>query len=1044
MSYYTNGRVYTDNALMDEIVYNTKIILSGIVVKNEILALEYETETSLENADWLRLCEEGIAPYNSFPFTRTILEAYGQLTEEEIETILVGDRSLIPVEEQENLMNFSMPYYIENFEEENKYYRSLMGLPELGTDEYNIYIDPSWIPSDYTEPIDYDLPLHEQPMEVINILNLTDKIDELIEEYRSFNYSYLRYLGPKKIDVYVARMANRWDILYMPMVNSLVQSRFRELYNINKEMFNRRYYQEAYNASGANYYDEVTIIMILTQTFADIITDVPEWYITRDIFDIRSVQYFLESYGIPYFQEIPLKYQIRIVKNLNRLIMDKSTDVCNEDILDILSLNDAVIYKYFLYKQRRTDADGRYITEGELEDKYTLKFIQVKQGDTYDNYIKNNAFLANYDDVTERDPYWDGPDDHETVKHKILEKDFTIEPSKYIAIETTVDYGEYMKEIKYFMGLILDSRFEEEFRIRLPIKSDTETEHSLSNIFLFLSMLTGAFSNPMANDKVIRPDDMNNESTGEREEYEIDMNDDSLYWMEQRHPELFTTSHERFYGFNPYANIDNIVEVIRKKYVGFVNRPADSQSTTQQPMYNIDELYQIISGFYLPNVEADYPGGIPHPHIKSIDELLHIYNNNILIYDQLLKHIHYHVDNKDYYEIAQYVFEQLFTKEFDYGAYGSAATLKEVLATRDTILYRFYLEIISETDAETRQDNIKNILTNIISNLETQVDTYNLKYLYSFTPVSSFASLLKYAYLLINLFKSYKIHLIDANVAYDIHNIGESHETGYDTIMKKKIIKNYGDRQNVYDCFLMIIKRKVIDNAKTHYREFAHIYTPLMYPDDEEFDLDGGYANSSGYESFDGGKANTGIPFSSINGGTSYLEKNDYWDINGLDIKSVVNSNEIDLDGGSISDVDQEWNTGNSYSSNFEHIVDGGRVRSDLLVNDSYFLRVGYKAETNETEIKFADMQGLDYSEEKEEEKVIITLTESWRYWLSTLDIMEKYNSIPLYNINKLKNEINKIKIVDIRTRYEEPAKDIPDKPKNGNVDIPRSVIIEY
>ena len=36
MAYSINGKVYTDHPLMDEIVYNCKIIMQGIVVKNDI------------------------------------------------------------------------------------------------------------------------------------------------------------------------------------------------------------------------------------------------------------------------------------------------------------------------------------------------------------------------------------------------------------------------------------------------------------------------------------------------------------------------------------------------------------------------------------------------------------------------------------------------------------------------------------------------------------------------------------------------------------------------------------------------------------------------------------------------------------------------------------------------------------------------------------------------------------------------------------------------------------------------------------------------
>ena len=154
-------------------------------------------------------------------------------------------------------------------------------------------------------------------------------------------------------------------------------------------------------------------------------------------------------------------------------------------------------------------------------------------------------------------------------------------------------------------------------------------------------------------------------------------------------------------------------ETLRKEYVGFANRaPGDPPILpVEAGRYNIDDIIKIISGYYMPDMDGE-------PNINSIDELLQIYNNNIRIYDTLQNHLHYHVDNKDYYEMVQYVFEQLFTKEFDYGAYTDKRTLTDVLMGRDNTLYNFYMDIIAETDAETRQENIKSILSSIISTIE--------------------------------------------------------------------------------------------------------------------------------------------------------------------------------------------------------------------------------------------------------------------------------------------------------------------------------------
>ena len=96
--------------------------------------------------------------------------------------------------------------------------------------------------------------------------------------------------------------------------------------------------------------------------------------------DLRSVHFFLESYGIPYFDEIPLKYQIRIVKNINKLLKFKSSEENFNDILKIFALQGTAIYKYFLYKKRKVDEHGEYIEDSDLEKMFDLQFVEVKLG----------------------------------------------------------------------------------------------------------------------------------------------------------------------------------------------------------------------------------------------------------------------------------------------------------------------------------------------------------------------------------------------------------------------------------------------------------------------------------------------------------------------------------------------------------------------------------------------------------------------------------------------------------------------------------------
>ena len=70
MAYSVNGKVYSDHALMDELIYNTKIILKDIVLKNAVEADENETELSIEQSDYLLAIDNGSMMINFFPLTK--------------------------------------------------------------------------------------------------------------------------------------------------------------------------------------------------------------------------------------------------------------------------------------------------------------------------------------------------------------------------------------------------------------------------------------------------------------------------------------------------------------------------------------------------------------------------------------------------------------------------------------------------------------------------------------------------------------------------------------------------------------------------------------------------------------------------------------------------------------------------------------------------------------------------------------------------------------------------------------------------------------
>lgn len=359
MAYVIKNKVYTSHALMDEIVYGCNIILGQIVIKDEKKANDNETQNSILDSEILLSIADGTIQLSFFPLTKQMFMEQGYSSY--IASQYAGDWTTIPEEEQANALEYCSKYFVDHYVEENNYYRMLNGKPDYGTFEYDIYLNYDMYPEkfDLAEAIkfNFDLPLHEYTNVQITTLKTLGIYDELYKYYVTDNdfetakhYRYLTYLGSRKIDIVKARQAGQWDIIYMPTTDYYISTRFKELYAVNKAIYNRRTNQLAYSVE-SDYYEEMLIFMILCQTFNDMIVDTPEWYIRRDIIDLRSVQYFLESYGVKFFKDIPIRYQRRIVKGLNKLIRYKSTLKNIHDIIEIFDAEGVVIYKYYLLRK---------------------------------------------------------------------------------------------------------------------------------------------------------------------------------------------------------------------------------------------------------------------------------------------------------------------------------------------------------------------------------------------------------------------------------------------------------------------------------------------------------------------------------------------------------------------------------------------------------------------------------------------------------------------------------------------------------------------
>lgn len=890
MAYSINGKVYTDHPLMDEMVFNLNNIMNNIVLKNEERALNNETERSLnESSTYMSILQDHIT-YETFPFTKDILTAYGY-TPLQV-TNYLGDRYRVPEIERVQLLDFACEYYIQNYEETNNYYRMLMGLPDYNSGEqYFVYLDETYFTDpEYVTLMDFSLPIHQYSQYQISLLDLSGVMDRVIDEHIGINYAYLRFLGDRSIDLFTARQAAKWDILYIPSVEHLVESRFKQIFAVNRTSYLQRVYSFA-QKQGSDYYDEFLMIMLICQTYTDMIVDIPEWYIRRDVFDLRSCQYFIESNGVEFFKTIPLKYQINIVRGLNKLIRYKSTNKNIDDIIDIFDVDNVQVFKYYLYK-KRIKTDKGYSNTGDPTQDYELEFIKTPIGDTYDNTIKDNIYRRPYDDITYEDKYWDGEDSHDYVKLRHLEKDFTIEGTKYISLDMNVSMTDYQFQLTYFLGLLMDSNLDSsDIKISLPTIS-SRVSFNLSDLFILLFCFTGIFegygndiklpseapSDPKPTFESYPVFDGGGPSTtefddnvfggwsntlrkfrrpvnggGPEVEY-TEVTQESFYeWMRWKYDYLWTDLSDKVFGFNMRADMNDLADMIDERHSSF----GFSRGYTLEEL-GVDKF-------------------IYASEVRNVEELMEIYRVNKEVHDELVLKMT-QAETRDDYIIYQFVYDYLFTRDFDIDRYvlsnGEVAlNYEDILKDHNIILWRYFNKVISEPDLETKQDMVRQAMNDIVNTLSYYINDPSLKDIFAFSTVASHNSILRYIYMMIDFFKSFKVYFLDPYVTYVLDNKLENQVNMRDMLTEVK--EAYWRKDKVSNSDTVNITEEItLEDKYTQDNNIEVLDILEQYEPIPGFDIDinGFFPNSTDDETsrdFDGGGVDllSYSPYIMLNGG---------------------------------------------------------------------------------------------------------------------------------------------------------------------------------
>lgn len=438
---------YSSELFFDELLR----ISSSIVWKNPTLALKNEDPEDVVNVEQYILARQGRLTFTTVHrFAEDVLRSFNMKDEEIIRCM--DDRYQIPVNIRNTCVERQMEWQIKNYVEQNNYYRMLNGLPDKEDTSF-------FYNTEYPDISDNITPLHLMGAAPLRLLAANGYLDKLAKE--NPKKKYLNHLTDKKIDIYKARNSKDFSILWIASSDSdnIVED-FMDTYMESRGMIMTVFYQKMMSESNAQYTGFIGM-MILFQTLMLMQKKFLDADITRDFYDVESLRLVYDSYDLPFYQNIPLEYHKRIVKNVNILLSHKGSTRVFYDLFDIFDFNNIAMYSFYMIKTRRLGNNGRPIivkdAEGNLDRQkmYDIDFAKVPlYGDPLIE-LRNPRNKVTYEELVLSDKYWFSDKD---LLDKIFNEEFNYMESKYIGIQLTSNLMQILYETAYYLKLILDNR----------------------------------------------------------------------------------------------------------------------------------------------------------------------------------------------------------------------------------------------------------------------------------------------------------------------------------------------------------------------------------------------------------------------------------------------------------------------------------------------------------------------------------------------------------------------------------------------------------
>ena len=451
-------------------------ILNAMVIKYNYKAEELETLESKQNGDGYLDAYYKMDNFLTYrDYTSDDFDSVG-LTDYKLRELVSTDLRKVPEVYRQPLLEIRRQRVLDNYDEQNNYYRMLNGLPDIGVLDISYHYVPTNICNDLG--IDPTIPIH-RIQDYYNKINPGDgdmyihKIEnegvvkKLIELYP--NEEYLKYIGNNRISIAKARSAKNFELIRLDKngIRVPVYDAFIELYEQCRDYFVSSIYNYKYRTF-MKYYDNFIAMCIMVMTIQQLMMKQIPLSIKRDFFDIYALKMLYEVYNIPYNLYIDDNTQKLIAQNLNLLINNKGTNKVIYDVAELLGFPGLTVYKYYLLKERKYDIygapivqfkqqfntdTGEYETIPDYEAMYDVYFQKEELMD--DDFVKSFNSKVNmvaYESVVSYDPFWW---EDQNLYDRMWATDYNFVETKYMSVAISYKLTDIIFENILFLKLIM-------------------------------------------------------------------------------------------------------------------------------------------------------------------------------------------------------------------------------------------------------------------------------------------------------------------------------------------------------------------------------------------------------------------------------------------------------------------------------------------------------------------------------------------------------------------------------------------------------------